>query len=256
MTRFSQLFNSNKKLLSIYFTAGFPKRDDTASILSELVKSKVDFIEIGLPFSDPLADGPVIQNSSTIAIKNGMTSKLLFEQLSGIGGSVDIPLIIMSYFNSILQFGIGEFLKKCSEIGIDALIIPDLPLEIYVSEYKPLFEKYGIGIVFLVTPQTSQARIREIDSVSNTFIYLVSSAAVTGSNAGFGQTHEEYFRRVSEMDLRNPLVTGFGIHDKHTFDSATKHTSGAIVGSAFIRHIEKFGLSSISEFVKQFHYNV
>lgn len=252
MTRLSQIFQSNKKLLSVYFTAGFPKLDDTTTILSDLEKSGVDFIEIGLPFSDPLADGPVIQHSSTIAIENGMTAKLLFEQLEHIRSSVKIPLIIMGYFNTMLQFGVENFLAKCSEIGIDGLILPDLPVEIYVSEYKTLFESAGIPMMFLVTPQTSPERIREIDSVSNAFIYLVSSAAITGNAHDFGQKQTDYFKRVSDMKLKNPLITGFGIHDKSTFEAATKFTSGAIVGSAFIRFLEKNGSDRIGEFVQQF----
>ncbi|MBD3583820.1 tryptophan synthase subunit alpha [Flavobacterium selenitireducens] len=248
-----RISDTDKKLLSVYFTAGFPQRDDTVHIISELEKSGVDFIEIGLPFSDPLADGPVIQHSSSVAIRNGMSAKLLFAQLSRIRESVKIPLVIMGYFNSILQYGVGEFLEKCAEVGIDALIVPDLPLEIYVSDYEQLFAKFGIGMVFLVTPQTSEDRIRQIDATSNAFIYLVSSAALTGNKSDFGKNHEDYFMRVSNMALHNQLVTGFGIHDKATFDSATKFTSGAIVGSAFIRHLEKFGARSISDFVRQFH---
>lgn len=253
MTRLSKIFNSDKKLLSIYFTAGFPAVDDTVKIITELEKNGIDFIEIGLPFSDPLADGPVIQHSSTVAIRNGMTAKLLFEQLSGIRTSVKIPLLIMGYFNSVLQFGVENFVRKCAETGIDGLIIPDLPFDIYASDYENIFEKYGLSMVFLVTPQTSDARIRQIDSLSTSFIYLVSSAAITGNSSDFGKIQDDYFSRISDMKLKNPCVTGFGIHDTSTFAAATKFTSGAIVGSAFIRHLEKSGVDSIDRFVQQFH---
>ncbi|RZJ69728.1 tryptophan synthase subunit alpha [Flavobacterium sp.] len=253
MKRLSNLFHSDKKLLSVYFTAGFPNLDDTTKIISELEKSGVDFVEIGLPFSDPLADGPVIQHSSTVAIENGMTAKLLFDQLRNIRESVDIPLMIMGYFNTMLQFGVENFLEKCSEVGIDGLIVPDLPVDVYVSDHKSMFESHGIPMVFLVTPQTSNERIRQIDSVSDGFIYLVSSAAITGNASEFGQKQSDYFKRVSNLKLKNPLVTGFGIHDKSTFELATEFTRGAIVGSAFIRHIEKNGLETISHFVQNFH---
>ncbi|RZJ65723.1 MAG: tryptophan synthase subunit alpha [Flavobacterium sp.] len=253
MTRLSNIFNSDQKLLSVYFTAGYPKLDDTVKIISELEKSGVDFLEIGLPFSDPLADGPVIQHSSTIAIENGMTAKLLFEQLRDIRKSVKIPLLIMGYFNSMLQFGIEAFLQKCSETGIDGLIIPDLPLDVYVSEYEPVFKKYDLPLIFLVTPQTSEERIREIDSASNAFIYLVSTAAITGNSADFGQKQEDYFKRIADLKLKNPCVAGFGIHDKKTFEAATRFTSGAIVGSAFIRNLEQNGISSIADFISKFN---
>ncbi|NUY82154.1 tryptophan synthase subunit alpha [Flavobacterium sp. MAH-1] len=253
MTRLSKLFNSDKKLLSVYFTAGFPAVGDTVKIITELEKNGVDFIEIGLPFSDPLADGPVIQHSSTAAIENGMTARLLFEQLSGIRTSVKIPLLIMGYFNSILQFGVENFVRKCAEVGINGLIIPDLPFEIYASDYRDIFEKYGLSMVFLVTPQTSDARIRQIDSLSTSFIYLVSSATITGNSSDFGKAQDDYFRRISNLKLKSPCVTGFGIHDKNTFTAATKFTSGAIVGSAFIRYLEKSSIDSIDRFVQQFH---
>jgi len=253
MTRLSNLFLSDKKRLSIYFTAGFPNLEDTVPILTALENSGVDFVEIGLPFSDPLADGPVIQNSSTVAIRNGMTAKLLFGQLSGIRESVKMPIVLMGYFNTLLQFGMDDFLKACKNVGIDALIIPDLPLQIFVNDYKTLFESYGIAMVFLITPQTPAERIREIDAVSNGFLYLVASAAITGNSKDFGPEQEAYFERIASMKLKNPIVAGFGIHDKATFELATRHTSGAIVGSAFIRYIEKNGLESLSDFIQEIH---
>ena len=187
MNRILSKLQENKKLLSIYFSAGFPALNDTVKIIQDLEKSGVDMIEIGLPFSDPLADGPIIQQSSTQALKNGMTTYLLFEQIKNIRKTVKIPLIIMGYFNPMYQYGVENFLKKCQEIGIDGLIIPDLPASVYINEYKSLFEQYQVINVFLITPQTPDERIRYIDSVSNGFIYMVSSAAVTGSSTGFGE---------------------------------------------------------------------
>lgn len=250
MNRINQKLQENKKLLSIYFTAGYPNLNDTVSIIHELEKNGVDMIEIGLPFSDPLADGPTIQESSTQAIENGMSTKLLFEQLKDIRKIVQIPLIIMGYFNPIMQFGVENFCKKCQEIGIDGLIIPDLPLEEYLSEYQTVFEKYNLKNVFLITPQTSNERILEIDSVSDSFIYMVSTAAVTGSQAGFGNEQMNYFERISNLNLKNPQVIGFGINNKETFKQATLHQKGAIIGSAFIKFIANNPIDRIGEFVK------
>ncbi len=251
MNRINQKLQENKKLLSIYFTAGFPNLNDTVSIIQELEKSGVDIIEIGLPFSDPLADGPIIQESSTQAIANGMTSKLLFEQLATIRKTVQIPLIIMGYFNPIMQFGVENFCKKCNEIGIDGLIIPDLPLEEYLSEYQSIFEKYNLKNVFLITPQTSNERILEIDSVSDSFIYMVSTAAVTGSQSGFGNEQMNYFERISNLNLKNPQIIGFGINNLETFEQATLHQKGAIIGSAFIKFISNNPIDRIGEFIKK-----
>ena len=249
MNRITQKLQEDKKLLSIYFTAGFPKINDTVSIIQELEKNGVDMIEIGLPFSDPLADGPTIQESSTQAIENGMTTSLLFEQLKDIRKSVQIPLIIMGYFNPMMQFAIEKFCQKCAEVGIDGLIIPDLPVDVYADEYKAIFEKYGLINVFLITPQTSDERIRFIDSVSNGFIYMVSSASVTGSQSGFGDTQGTYFERIAEMKLKNPQIIGFGISNQETFNQATKYAKGAIIGSAFIKHLSESGSGKIEEFV-------
>lgn len=249
MNRINQKLQENKKLLSIYFTAGHPNLNDTVSIIQVLEKSGVDMIEIGLPFSDPLADGPTIQESSTHAIENGMTTKLLFEQLKDIRKTVRIPLIIMGYFNPMMQFGIEIFCQKCYEVGVDGLIIPDLPLEEYLSEYQAIFEKYNLKNVFLITPQTSNERILEINSVSDSFIYMVSSAAVTGSQTGFGNEQMNYFERISNLNLKNPQIIGFGINNKETFDQATFHQKGAIIGSAFIKFIANNPIDKIGEFV-------
>lgn len=250
MNRINQKLQEDKKILSIYFSAGYPNLNDTVQIIQDLEKNGIDMIEIGLPFSDPLADGPTIQASSTQALHNGMTTQVLFNQLENIRESVKIPLIIMGYFNPILQYGVEEFCKKCAAIGIDGLIIPDLPVDVYAEQYKATFEKYGIINVFLITPQTSDERIKFIDSVSNGFIYMVSSASVTGSQSGFGTTEESYFERIANMNLKSPQVIGFGISNKETFNQATKFAKGAIIGSAFIKHLSEKGTQHIAEFVK------
>ena len=251
MNRIKLILQEDKKLLSIYFSAGYPKLTDTVQIIQDLEKAGVDMIEIGLPFSDPLADGPTIQESSTAALANGMTTNLLFEQLSNIRETVKIPLIIMGYFNPVLQYGVEAFCEKCQEIGIDGIILPDLPVDIYVSQYKAIFEKHGLINVFLITPQTSDDRIRYIDSVSDGFIYMVSSAAVTGGSASeFGDFQENYFQRIANMKLNNPQIVGFGISNKSTFEQATKQAKGAIIGSAFIKNLTENGVSSIEKFVK------
>lgn len=249
MNRINQKLSEDKKLLSIYFTAGYPQLDDTVSILQELEKSGVDMIEIGLPFSDPLADGPTIQASSTQALKNGMTTEVLFNQLKDIRKTVDIPLIIMGYFNPILQYGVEAFCKKCKEIGIDGLIIPDLPVDVYHEDYKSIFETYGLINVFLITPQTTVARIHFINSISNGFIYMVSSASVTGNSFGFGAEQTDYFKRISDMKLKNPQIIGFGISNHETFSQATEYANGAIIGSAFIKHLANNDLKTIPIFI-------
>ena len=250
MNRINQKLQEDKNLLSIYFTAGYPNINDTVSIIQELEKNDVDMIEIGLPFSDPLADGPTIQASSTQALKNGMTTEVLFDQLKDIRKTVSIPLIIMGYFNPMFQYGIEAFCAKCEEIGIDGLIIPDLPVDVYHEEYQAIFEKHGLINVLLITPQTSVERIKFIDSVSNGFIYMVSSASVTGSKIGFGNDQETYFDRISNMDLKNPQIIGFGISDNKTFTQATNYSKGAIIGSAFIKYITNNSLADIPDFVK------
>lgn len=251
MNRIQNKLKENKKLLSIYFTAGYPNIDDTVSIIQNLEKNSVDMIEIGLPFSDPLADGPTIQASSTQALKNGMTSEKLFNQLKRIRETVDIPLIIMGYFNPMLQFGVEAFCAKCQDIGIDGLIIPDLPVDVYHEEYKAIFEKYGLINVFLITPQTSDERIRYIDSISQGFIYMVSSASTTGAKVGFGDEQTQYFERIANMNLNNPQIVGFGISNNDTFTQATKYAKGAIIGSAFVKHVTNEGVNSIDKFVNK-----
>lgn len=251
MNRINQKLQEDKKLLSIYFTAGYPNIDDTLSIIENLESNGVDMIEIGLPFSDPLADGPTIQASSTQALKNGMTTEVLFNQLKDIRQSVEIPLIIMGYFNPMLQYGVEAFCKKCQEIGIDGLIIPDLPVDVYHEEYKATFDKYGLINVFLITPQTSEERIRYIDSISNGFTYMVSSASTTGAQSGFGDEQTAYFERIANMKLKNPQIVGFGISNNETFTQATKYAKGAIIGSAFVKHVTNEGVDTIDDFVNK-----
>ncbi|MEE1962487.1 tryptophan synthase subunit alpha [Allomuricauda taeanensis] len=251
MNRIKQKLQEDKKILSIYFTAGYPALNDTVKIIQDLEKSGVDLIEIGLPFSDPLADGPTIQASSTAALKNGMTTTLLFEQLKDIRKSVSIPLILMGYFNPVLQYGMEAFCQKCEEIGIDGLILPDLPLDVYQEEYETIFKKHGLINVFLITPQTRDARIKAIDDASEGFIYMVSSASTTGAKEGFGTEQASYFERIAGMNLKNPQIVGFGISNAQTFQQATAKTKGAIIGSAFIKHLTQKGVDGISDFVGQ-----
>ncbi|HET8735128.1 MAG TPA: tryptophan synthase subunit alpha [Pricia sp.] len=249
MNRINQKLSEDKKILSIYFTAGYPNLNNTVKIIGDLEKNGVDMIEIGLPFSDPLADGPTIQESSTAALKNGMTTEVLFKQLKDIRQTVKIPLIIMGYFNPLLQYGVKAFCKKCQEIGIDGLIIPDLPVDVYQEEYQKTFEHYGLINVFLITPQTSKERILFIDRVSKGFIYMVSSASITGSSKGFGEVQLKYFQRIAAMRLSNPQIVGFGIKDAQTFQTATTNAQGAIIGSAFIQHLTEKGVDSVGDFI-------
>ncbi len=247
------MHNSNgkdpKKLLSIYFTAGYPNLNDTSKVIKQLQASGVDMIEIGLPFSDPLADGPTIQDSSTKALNNGMTTEILFDQLKSIRDEVSIPLLIMGYFNPILQYGIEAFCKKCSETGIDGLIIPDLPVDVFHKEYLPIFEKYGLYNVFLITPQTSDKRIKYIDTISKGFIYMVSSASTTGAKNSFDQDQQAYFRRIQDLDLKTPQIVGFGISNHETFQQATRYAKGAIIGSAFVKFLKGHSVEEIPRFI-------
>ena len=235
MNRIKQLFEKkSKNILSIYFTAGFPQLNDTPAIIKELEANGIDLIEVGIPFSDPMADGPTIQDSGTIALRNGMTLKILFDQLKDIRKEVNIPLIMMGYLNPIMQYGFENFCRQCKEIGIDGAIIPDLPFDDYIKEYKPIADKYDVKIVMLITPETSDERIRLIDEHTDSFIYMVSSAATTGAQKSFDEQKQEYFRRINGMNLRNPRLIGFGISNKATLEAAQANASGAIIGSKFI----------------------
>ena len=250
MNRINKVFNKKKNLLSIYFTAGFPDINDTLKIIKELDKSKVDIIEIGLPFSDPLADGPTIQKSSEKALSNGMTTNLLFDQLKDLRKISEIPVVIMGYFNPILQYGIEKFCSNCKDVGIDGLIIPDLPADIFKKNYKIIFEKYKLNMMFLITPQTSNERISLIDDLSKGFIYMVSSYSVTGAKDSFDKYQIEYFKRIKKLNLSNPLLIGFGISNKKTFQSACQNSNGAIIVSAYIKYIENHGVSKTRDFIK------
>lgn len=244
--RIQNLFEAKKEnILSIYFTAGYPSLNDTVSILKHLDDADVDLIEIGFPYSDPLADGPVIQESSGQAIENGMTLVVLFEQLQKLRSITQKPIILMGYLNVVLQYGEKEFIEKCAQVGIDGIIIPDMPLHYYVSNFKELCETNNVSNVLLVTPETSVDRIKQLDSYSSGFIYLVSSNSITGStNAISFQT--DYYKRIQDMNLQNPHLIGFGVHDKKSFETVCEFGSGAIIGSAFIKHLTAHGASKES----------
>ena len=254
MNRIDNLFQQKKNnILSIYFTAGHPTLLSTVDILTELEASGTDMIEIGMPFSDPLADGPVIQNSSTKALKNGMTIKGLFDQLTNIRQMVKTPLLLMGYINPVLQFGVEAFCKKCREVGVDGVILPDLPMDIYQESFKKYFDENDLRFIFLITPQTSDERILMIDSISNGFIYMVSSSSTTGAKGNIASSQVAYFERVKALKLKNPLVIGFGISNRETFNHACSYANGAIIGSAFVKMLNETidWKKGISDFVKQ-----
>jgi tryptophan synthase alpha chain len=240
MNRLNKLFQQkDKNILSVFCTAGFPELNSIVPVLEELQNNGVDLVEIGMPFSDPTADGPVIQYSNTIAINNGMMLKVLFEQLKGIRAKVHIPLVLMGYFNPVLQYGIDHFLQDAHACGIDGIIIPDLPMYEYETLYKEKFEQHDLKNIFLVTPQTAENRIIKIDTLTDAFIYVVSSNAITGGNSNIQQEQENYFQRIQNMHLKNPTLIGFGIRDKQTFNTACQYANGAIIGTAFINVIDK-----------------
>jgi len=240
MNRINQLFQQKKdNILSIYFTAGHPTLDSAADIIKKLEKSGVEMIEIGMPFSDPLADGPVIQDSSSKALKNGMSIKLLFEQLKNIREEVKIPLLLMGYINPVFQFGIENFCKKCKETGIDGVILPDLPMDEYEQQYKKYFEENDLRFIFLITPRTSPERVNMIDTVSSGFIYMVSSSSTTGAKGNIVEKQVDYFTRIKAMNLKNPLIIGFGISNHETFTHACHYANGAIIGSAFVKMLDE-----------------
>ena len=235
MNRIDTLFEKEKKgVLSVYFTAGFPNLNDTVPVIQSLEKNGVKLIEIGIPFSDPMADGPVIQASGSKALQNGMSLKLLFQQLSTVRETVQIPLVLMGYLNPIMQFGFDHFCAEAKSCGIDGIIIPDLPFEDYINDYKSIVESHGLHIIMLITPETSEDRIRLIDKHTGGFIYMVSTASVTGAKSAFGDENIAYFQRVNVMNLKNPRLIGFGISNKLTFDAACDNASGAIIGSKFV----------------------
>ena len=240
MNRINQLFTQKQAgILSIYFCAGHPKLELTQPTIQALAGEGVDLIEVGIPFSDPMADGPVIQDAATKALRGGMTLRTLFSQLEGIRTSVSIPLILMGYLNPIMQFGFEAFCQRCVEVGIDGVIIPDLPFKDYEQEYKPVADRYDLRIIMLITPETSEERIRFIDEHTDGFIYMVSSAATTGAQKSFDEQKQAYFRRINAMQLRNPRMIGFGISNKQTLDAALSNAAGAIIGSQFVKLIDQ-----------------
>ncbi len=235
MNRINQLFSGNRKnILSIYFCAGAPTTDGTVNVIKTLEKNGVDMIEIGIPFSDPMADGVVIQNAATAALRGGMSLKLLFEQLRDIRKEVKIPLILMGYLNPVMQFGFEAFCRECKACGIDGMIIPDLPFRDYQNNYREIAEKYDLRVIMLITPETGEERVRQIDKNTDGFIYMVSSAATTGAQTDFDAQKQAYFRRINSLNLKNPRMVGFGISNKATFDAACANASGAIIGSKFV----------------------
>ncbi|UCS91591.1 tryptophan synthase subunit alpha [Echinicola marina] len=239
MNRIDQLFKTKTEgVLSIYFTAGFPQLEDTLSIMEALEAAGADIIEIGMPYSDPVADGPTIQESNKVALDNGMSMKKLFEQLKDMRKTVALPVVLMGYLNPIMQYGMEAFCKKCQEVGVDGLILPDLPMQQYLDEYKELFDQYDLRNTFLVSPQTSEERIREIDQKSDGFIYMVSSHSITGAKSGISEEQVAYFDRVKAMELKNPRLIGFGISDHATYSTASSFSNGAIIGSAFIKVLQ------------------
>lgn len=224
-------------LLNVYFTAGFPELDSTRKVLRALQAGGADMVEIGMPYSDPLADGTTIQESSAKAIANGMTIDRLFDQLEGMRLEIKIPVILMGYLNPVMQYGPEKFIAKADEVGVDGLIIPDLPVELFDEEYLPILKKYRMDFIFLITPETSEERIHMLDQRSAGFIYMVSSSATTGSRAGLTVEQKLYFERIKAMNLKNRRMIGFGIYDSQTFTEATQYANGAIVGSAFIKQL-------------------
>ena len=238
MNRISALFSqATEPILNVYTTAGFPHFEDTMTVLNALQKGGVDIIEVGMPYSDPVADGETIQLSNQAALEQGMSVAHLFEQLKDMRKSITVPVLLMGYINPVLQYGVEAFCAKCAEVGVDGLILPDLPMLEYEASYKAIFEKYGLYNILLITPQTNDERIRHIDSVSKGFIYMVSSASTTGAKTGISADQEVYFSRIAAMNLQNPRLIGFGISDHESFMKASKNASGAIIGSAFVKMI-------------------
>lgn len=241
MNKINQLFSENKdrKLLSLYFCAGAPTLDGTADVILTLQRGGIDMIEVGIPFSDPMADGPVIQDAATKALRNGMTLRTLFTQLAAVKEQVNIPLVLMGYLNPIMQYGIEAFCQSCADSGVSGVIIPDLPFNDYLQLVKPVADRYDLRVVMLITPETSEERIRFIDEHTDGFIYMVSSAAVTGTQQSFDEQKQAYFRRINQMQLRNPRMIGFGISNRQTLESAQQNAAGAIIGSKFVTLLDE-----------------
>jgi tryptophan synthase alpha chain len=250
MNRLDELFAAKKaNVLNMYCTAGYPQLQSTTEVIAALQNSGADIIELGMPYSDPLADGEVIQQSSAVALQNGMTIEVLFEQLKDIRSTIHLPIILMGYMNPILQFGLEKFCATAKAVGIDGVILPDLPMYEFETMYKPIFDKNDLKFVFLVTPETSEERIRKIDSLCSGFLYAVSSSSTTGKNKAI-QGQEDYFKKLQQLNLKNPILVGFGIKDKATFASACKYTNGAIIGSAYIKALEN--TNNVNQTTKDF----
>ena len=241
MNKINQVFaeRGDRKLLSLYFCAGAPKLDGTADVIKTMQRRGIDFVEVGIPFSDPLADGPVIQTAATKALKNGMSVSLLLQQLKAIKDEVEIPLILMGYLNPILHYGIEQFCADAADAGVSGIIIPDLPFDDYLQTVKPAADKYDLRVIMLITPETSEERIRFIDDHTDGFIYMVSSAAITGAQKSFDEQKQEYFRRIDAMQLRNPRMIGFGISNAQTLKAAQDNAAGAIIGSKFVTLLDE-----------------
>jgi tryptophan synthase alpha chain len=239
MNRINHLFEQKKEpILNIFLTAGYPQLESTVDVVLKLDRAGVDLIELGMPYSDPLADGPTIQKSSEQALRNGMSVEVLFQQVAEIRKQSDIPLVLMGYYNPVLQYGAEAFFNRCAALGIDGLILPDLPIWEYEERYQSLFESLGLNISFLITPQTSEARIQKIDHLNRGFIYMVADASITGASGELSDAQLQYFERIQNMNLEHPRLIGFGISDAKTFHTACQYAEGAIVGSAFIRSLE------------------
>jgi tryptophan synthase alpha chain len=254
MNRLTKLFSEKQsEILNIYFTAGHPKLNSTVDVIQSLTDSGVDLIELGVPYSDPMADGETIQNSSSIALKNGMTLQILFDQVTESRRQSQVPIILMGYYNQMMQYGFERFLQSCQEAGVDGLIIPDLPMSIYERDYQELFNQYDLKIAFLITPETSDERILLADELSSAFIYVVSKSSITGSAGAIDQGQRDYFKRIDDLNLNTPRLIGFGIHDRDTYLTACANSHGAIIGSAFIRALGRSEhlKEGISNFVKE-----
>lgn len=239
MSRLTDLFKQkNERVLNVYCTAGYPHLNSTLEVMASLQKNGANIIELGMPYSDPLADGEVIQNSSLIALDNGMTIDTLFEQLATMRQTIQIPVVLMGYMNPILQYGFEAFCKKAKTVGVDGLILPDLPLYEFEQVYGKTIQENELDFIFLVTPETPEARLRQLDHLSTGFLYAVSSSATTGTDKDFTKV-ALYLERLKSMELKNPLLVGFGIKDKESFDAVTAYANGAIIGSAYIQALSK-----------------
>lgn len=251
MSKLAKLFKEKpNRLCSVYFTSGYPQLNDTGAVIKNLETAGVDFLEVGLPYSDPMADGPTIQHTSSIALDNGINLDVIFNQLEEIKNEVNIPLIAMGYFNQVVRYGAEKFCQKCQSVGIETLVLPDMPMIEYVDTYKALFAQYGLSNVFLITPQTSEERIRKIDEMTDTFIYVVASSSITGAKGSISKGQIDYFNRIKSYGLKSTLIAGFGISSKETFNTVCEHVNGAIIGSAFVKHVGANGVETIDAFVK------